>query len=393
MHLVLVTAFPPSLGSLNEYGAHLARVMAAKPEVTRLTVLADELPDPALSRHDPQHVRRVWRFNDPGNALRIAAALRDLKPDAVLYNLQFASFGDRKVPAALGLLAPLVTRLGGTPTVTLLHNIFETVDLEKAGFGSNVAVNLVTRAAGRVFTRVLMGSHLLALTMPRYVETLRDAYGARNVFLAPHGSFQEPEPAAPLPERRTVMTFGKFGTYKRVEVLLDAHRLLLQRDPDVRLVIAGSDSPNAKGYLAAVQERHRDVPNVTFTGYVAEEDVPRVFRECSVVAFPYNSTTGSSGVLHQAGEYARAAVMPRIGDLADLIEEEGYRAEFFEPEDAASLAEALWRVIETPGRARDLGLANLNAARGLSLSDVADWYLLQFQRLSAPRGVALGGSA
>ncbi len=378
MHLVLVTAYPPSQGSLNEYGFHLARVLADKPEVTRLTILADVLPD---APNDPAYVRRVWRFNDPLNALRLHRALQEIKPDAVLYNLQFASFGDRKVAAALGLLAPWLSRLHGVPTITLLHNIFETVDLEKAGFGSNRLTNAVTRLAGKVFTRVLLGSHLVALTMPRYVNTLRDHYQARNVFLAPHGAFQEPAPPLPLPTGRTVMTFGKFGTYKRVEVLIEAHQLLLERDPTLRLVIAGSDSPNARGYLEATRQRYSGVPNVTYTGYVSEEDVPRIFADSTAVAFPYNSTTGSSGVLHQAGEYARAAVMPRIGDLADLIEQEGYRAEYFEPENAASLAAALWRVIERPAYARELGLANYLAASGLPLSDVADWYLLHFQRL------------
>jgi len=378
MHLVLVTAYPPSQGTLNEYGFHLARVLADKPEVAQLTILADVLP---TQTDDPAHVRRVWRFNDPLNAVHLQRALREAKPDVVLYNLQFATFGDRKAAAALGLLAPLLSRLQGVPTITLLHNIFETIDLEKAGFGSNKLINAVTRLAGQVFTWVLLGSHLVALTMPRYVHTLREKYHARNVFLAPHGAFQEPTPPLPLPAGRTVMTFGKFGTYKRVEVLIEAHKLLLERDSTLRLVIAGSDSPNAKGYLEETRRRYSSVPNVTYTGYVAEEDVPRIFADCTAVAFPYNSTTGSSGVLHQAGEYARAAVMPRIGDLADLIEQEGYRAEYFEPEDAASLAAALWRVIERSESARELGLANYLAASGLPLSDVADWYLLHFQRL------------
>lgn len=382
MHLAIVTAYPPSQESLNEYGFHLARVLKAKPEVTRLTILADELPGKAPGDvNDPEHVRRVWRFNDPLNVLRLNRAISELRPDAVLYNVQFASFGNRKLPGGLGLLSPALSRLRGVPTITLLHNIFETVDLKKAGYSGGALTDGITRLAGQALTRALLRSDLVALTLPNYVETLRERYGAPNAFLAPHGTFNDFQPPAPLPEGRVVMTFGKFGTYKKVDELLEAHRLLLERDPDVKLVVAGSDSPNAKGYLAGMQAKYANLPNVTFTGYVAEEDVPRVFRDCTVVAFPYNSTTGSSGVLHQAGEYARAAVMPRIGDLAELIEEEGYRAEYFEPEDARSLADALWRVLETRDYAEQLGLKNYAAATSLPLSEVADWYLLHFQRL------------
>ena len=43
---------------------------------------------------------------------------------------------------------------------------------------------------------------------------------------------------------RQIMAFGKFGTYKRVEDLVDAFRLLKQSETyrDVELVIAG-ESP------------------------------------------------------------------------------------------------------------------------------------------------------
>jgi glycosyltransferase involved in cell wall biosynthesis len=355
-------------------------VLREKPEVTTLSIVADILPngsDPEVSAR----VHRVWRFNDLRNAWRINQKLRELEPDAVLYNLQFASFGDKRAPAALGLLAPMMTKRAGYPTVTLLHNLFETVDLNGAGFGAGAFMNTTTRVAGRAFTRILLKSDLVALTMPRYVDVIRNTYGAKNVFLAPHGAFDNPGPPPPLPSTPTVMTFGKFGTYKKIDTLLEAHGHLLGRDPRLRLVIAGSDSPNAKGYLQEMAKKYHDLPNVSFIGYVAEEDVAKVFSDATVVAFPYTSTTGSSGVLHQAGQYARAAVMPRIGDLADLVEEEGYRAEYFEPGSVESLREALWNVLSNSDYARELGLNNYSAAVGLSLSDVADWYLLHFEKL------------
>ncbi|GHF46502.1 glycosyltransferase involved in cell wall biosynthesis [Deinococcus metalli] len=384
LHIAVVSAYPPGRRSLNEYGLHLSRVLAEKVEVSHVTVIADRLPaaqEAQAAVADAPNVRRVWSFNDSLSAVKILWALRRARPDAVIFNLQMASFGDRRVPAALGLLTPMLARLGGLPTITLLHNLFETVDLDTAGFGGHPLKTLVTRTFGRLFTRALLASNLVATTMPRYVKLLRERYGAQNVFLAPHGTFQVPQVPELLPLLPTVMAFGKFGTYKRVEVLLQAHEILLNRNPQVRLVIAGSDTPNAPGYLAGVQREYAHLPNVHFTGYVAEDAVPGVFSGATVVAFPYSATTGSSGVLHQAGEFGRAAVMPRIGDLADLIEEEGYRAEYFTPDDPDSLADALWRVLADPRHAAALGEANWCVASGLPLSDVADWYLLHLEAL------------
>ena len=118
-----------------------------------------------------------------------------------------------------------------------------------------------------------------------------------------------------------------------------------------------------------------------FTGYVAEEQVPVVFEDAAVVVFPYTSTTGSSGVLHQAGSFGKAVVLPHIGDFVELISEEGYAGEVFEPENAQSLADAIARVLDNPEHRQQLGMQNYLAARGVPIAEVVDWYLLHFRQL------------
>lgn len=405
MRIAIVTTHPPGQGSLNEYAYHFVRFLRQKPEVNEIILLADELPpgqqyDFAPERSNgskagdadlappigaPVRVVPCWRFGAWNNALRILAAVRRTRPDIVFFNLQFATFGDSKAPAALGLSAPALVKAAGYPTVVLLHNIMETVDLKSAGFGANRLMEAAIHFFGKIVTRLLLTADLVALTIPKYVETLQQKYGAANVFLAPHGSFDEeatlPDfdlPPGPL----QIMTFGKFGTYKKVDTLIEAFELLhTDKRPPLELVIAGSDSPNAPGYLAEARQKYSHVPGLRFTGYVAEEDVPRLFSEAAAVVFPYTSTTGSSGVLHQAGSYAKAAVLPRLGDFAELIAEEGYTGEFFEPEDRQSLAQAIARVIDQPERRREIGAQNFAASRGILIEEVVDWYLLHFETL------------
>ena len=116
--------------------------------------------------------------------------------------------------------------------------------------------------------------------------------------------------------------------------------------------------------------------------------LPRIFREAAVAVFPYTSTTGSSGVLHQAGDYGKAVVLPRIGDLAELIEEEGYKGEFFTPGDVASLADAIERIVSNPDYRKELGLRNFRASRGLPIAEVVDWYLFHLDGLFKAKGVS-----
>lgn len=390
MRIALVSTYPPSRGSLNEYAFYFVSHLRQKQEVQELLLLVDELPDgqsyPPDETVGTTSVRFIpsWRFGAPSNAWRLRRTIAELKPDVVLFNLQFATFGDQRIPAALGLLAPSMVKRAGFPTVILLHNIMETVDLRRTGFGSNPLMEILMRQFGQFFTRRLLQVDLVAVTIPKYVDILTQKYHADNIFLAPHGTFEEvPPPSFDLPAgHKQIMTFGKFGTYKKIEVLIEAFHLLQQEGISyIELVIAGTDSPNAAGYLKDVQARYSHVPNIRFTGYVAEEDVPTIFNAAAVVVFPYNSTTGSSGVLHQAGNYGKAVVLPHLGDFAELITEEGYRGEFFASDDPASLAQAIRHLLEDEPFRREMGQHNYLAAVGLPMTEIVDWYLLHFQNL------------
>ena len=382
LRVALVTAYPPSQTTLNEYGYHLARHLAAKPEVRELIILHDDVEEPVTDL--PRGARAVpaWRYGSLLNPVRIVRAVRACRADVVLVNAHFTSFAAGKVAAALGLMVPLLLRASGTPTVVLLHNLVDTVDLEEAGFSSNPVLTRILSFIGGLVTRMVLAADKVCVTIPQYVDVLRNKYGARNVYLAPHGSFEEPDPVEREPNATpSLLAFGKWGTYKKVEVLLDAHAILRSQGLDVEVVVAGTDSHNAVGYLEGVKEKYRDLQGVSFTGYVSEEDVPRVFGSANVAVFPYTSTTGSSGVLHQAGSYGCPVVLPDIGDFAEVVRDEGFEAATFDAGDAGDLARALRAMLADPDGMVAMGEANRAAACGIPLADVADWHLAHLQEI------------
>lgn len=376
----VITAFPPGRNSLNEFGFHLVTHMARNEQLDRVVVFADETDEGAPLAIDGTESVVSWKFNALSNPLRLVRAVRKSKVDAVLVNLQFATFGDTKVAGGLGLLTPAVLARTGIPTGVILHNLVDNVDMEDAGFASSKVMAKLMNAAGQMLTKILLQSDYVALTIPRYVELLQDRYGATNALLTPHGSFEEiDEPTFGIPPDgpRRILAFGKFGTYKTVDVLVEAHRALMQRGyEDLELVIAGTDSPNSPGYLAGIEAGCDDLDNVVFTGYVEEEDVAGLFESAAITAFPYTSTTGSSGVLHQAGSYGRAAVLPAIGDFVEVIEEEGFVGTYFEPGDASGLADALAKMLDDDQLTIEHGKRNYLAATGIPMAEVVDWHLL-----------------
>ncbi len=383
LRLGVLTAFPPGRNSLNEFGFHVVKHMAANPDISKVVVFADETdagPPMALEEHGEKVESIVsWKFNAVANPARLIRAIKSAKVDAVIINLQFATFGDQRIAGGLGLLTPALLRGVGVPTAVILHNLVDNVDMADAGFADSKLMAKLMTSAGRMLTRVILKADYVALTIPRYVEFLRDSYGATNVLLAPHGSFEEiaePTFGPPAEGPRKILAFGKWGTYKTVDVLVDAFRQLIERGyDDLVLEIAGTDSPNSVGYLAGVQAACADLDNVVFSGYIEEDDVPGLFTGSTLTAFPYTSTTGSSGVLHQAGMYGRSAVLPAIGDFVEVIEEEGFIGQYFEPGDASSLADAMVKLLDDPGLNIEHGKRNYLAATGIPMAEVIDWHL------------------
>ncbi|MGR3811925.1 glycosyltransferase [Jiulongibacter sp. NS-SX5] len=390
MRLAFVSPFPPSKVTLNEYGYHFIKSFIGKPGVDEIIILTNHLEDnSAYEEYDMRGIKIIpcWRFNDWFSFWDIRKELKSQKIDNVIFNLQFMTFGEDKIPAALGLLSPLMAKWLGMKSIVLLHNITETVDLESIGMANNKLKSGLYLWIGTQLTRLLLQADLLGLTISKYVDIIKSKYKVNNVALLPHGNFELPEREL-LPEilpEINLMAFGKFGTYKKVEVMLDAVKILEKRFPNEKFkaTVAGTDNPNVKGYLDGVEKQYSDMPNVEFTGYVKEEDVERIFKDSTFIIFPYTTTTGSSGILHQAGSYARACILPKIDDLERVVDEEGYGGAYFIPEDAQSMANAVAELIENPAKRLELEDQNYKAAEGLQMTQLADMYLDHLKKLNA----------
>ncbi|CAA0171110.1 glycosyltransferase [Tenacibaculum maritimum] len=389
MKLAIITAYPPSKVTLNEYAYHLVKSFHQNKKITELILLTDKTSKQREVDFSEKGckitVMECWEFNSYLNIFTITRAIQKSSPDAVLFNLQFMKFGDKKIPAALGLILPWVSKLRGVPTIVLLHNILEQVDLNKAGFTSNQLAKRIYAMIGTLLTRLILKADIVAVTMQKYVKILVEKYQTCNVVKIPHGTFEitQEEPDYNLvTDPLQIMAFGKFGTYKKVEIMIEA--VLRVRETtglNLEIVIAGTDNPNVIGYLAGVQEKYKDVSQIRFTGYVEEEEVPILFKESTVVVFPYTSTTGSSGVLHQAGSYGKAVVMPDLGDLALLVQDEGYQGEFFEPNSVVSLAKAIEALVTNGSHRLKIAKANYKAATAFPMERIAAMYINEFEKI------------
>jgi glycosyltransferase involved in cell wall biosynthesis len=389
--VALVSAFPPGTLSLNEYGLHFARYLAEHPDVAEVIVFADILPQPLaeLDLGPKIKVRRIWRFNAAGTFGSLLRALRKERVDAVIFNLQTATFGDREVPAALGLMLPAFARLLGTPSGIIAHNIIAGVDLEQTILKGQKLRQAVVKTAGALVTAAMMKANYVTTTLQSYVDILAKSYPRADLSLVPHGTFDTTDrPWVQHNQRpKRIATMGKFGTYKRLETLLSAFDILRQ-DPayaDIQLVIGGTDHPNMAGYMAQLAAARSTDKGVIFHGYVAEDAIPEFFEGALISVFDYESTTGSSGVLHQTASYGAVPVFPHIGDFVDLCRDEGLEGYHYAPGSAIEMAAAMANILKEPAAAEALAQNNRKAALGMPFSDVIAFHMQKINAICAKR--------
>jgi glycosyltransferase involved in cell wall biosynthesis len=394
MRICLVATFPPSARQLNEYAFHIARELQRNPEV-ELTILADELTQyefatdqkgnsqKAEQQAEPAgfNVIRCWRFGKLANPVRLINTVRRLKPDVVWYNLVFSSFATPENPFAAfaGLSAPALTRAAGFYTHITLHHIIEHVDFAAAGVRRERIFRLGTDLA----TRVLLKANSVSVLLPGYHRTLTTKYAAQNVLLGTHGTFAT-IPTPPdfskrgNPDRR-ILAIGHWGTYKRLDTLMEAFPLVLKKVPNAKLVIAGANHHTKAGYWESIRDAKPESLPVDFRGYVAEEDIPELYKTSSVVALPYNSATGSSGPAHQACEYGVPIVSADIADLRGMAADEDMAIRFYKVGDAEDLAEQLIAILQSHDLERQMAEHNFAAGVEMTMTHVVGNYLRWFK--------------
>lgn len=198
-----------------------------------------------------------------------------------------------------------------------------------ATFHAKVPETIMNRTLARVITpymrSVLRDLHeLTAVSKPasEYVSSLTD----RPITFIPNGIdlqrfvfTKRPKAGSP----KTILYIGRLEPRKGVKYLLRAYRLLALSHEDVRLVIVGDgfDRPKLEAY---VQDLH--IPNVSFLGYVQEDEKVRLLSEADVFCSPalFGESFGivlleamASGTVVAAGDNSGyASVMKELGALS-----------------------------------------------------------------------------
>ncbi len=145
-----------------------------------------------------------------------------------------------------------------------------------------------------------------------------------------------------LADCTTVGFVGSFYAYEGLDLLLDAFPALLQKRPDLRLLLVGGGPQDAN--LKAQAQRLGVADKVVFTGRVPHSEVSRYYDQIDLLAYPRHSMRLTELVTPlkplEAMAQGRLFVASDVGGHKELIRD-GETGKLFKAGSAEALAAAI----------------------------------------------------
>ena len=173
-------------------------------------------------------------------------------------------------------------------------------------------------------------------------KKISDYAGDSNSLVFPH-PINTPKPPAENQSstNRTssfqILFFGIIRPYKGIDVLIEALKLI--HSTRVHLTIAGEWWKGQDALKATCQELHSQGKLTLRDHYLSDDEVKKLMAATDVLILPYKSAT-NSGVLAQAFEYQKPAIVTDVGTLPEHISD-GKNGYVVAPDNPNKLADAI----------------------------------------------------
>lgn len=378
--------FPPEIGGMEIHAGKTAEILAARGH--SVLVFSRRLPE-APAGNPAYRLQRILTRDFRANLRAIRAAIRELRPDAVLLmNAGFAPLAATQEP-----LPPILVRTAGNdayaawhgPRLPLRFLAWRLPHSRPGSLGQRLRridqerrTGAVLAALGRC-ARVLCNSgysrdRLRQLGVPE--ARLRIiAGGVDTAHFIPAAAAADP----------AIGVAGHLLPIKGIDVALQA--LAALPPPAPRLRIAGTGAEEAR--LRELADRLGLAGRVEFAGEIPYERMPDFYRGLQIYLQPSREIRHPASGWVQAESMGRAlceaqacgvaVVASRSGGIPDVVAE-GRTGLLVPPENPAALGEAVAQLLASPARRAELGRAARQLAESrLSWEAVVEQTLAQLE--------------
>lgn len=139
--------------------------------------------------------------------------------------------------------------------------------------------------------------------------------------------------------QRVLLFFGFVRKYKGLQYLLEAMKLLKERNFKVQLWVVGDFGEDKDEYVEQIRRFEIEDQVQMVEGYVPDDEVEKYFAASDLVVLPYLSAT-QSGIVQIAFGFEKPVLVTEVGGLPDVVTN-GKTGYVVEPRSAEMIAEAI----------------------------------------------------
>lgn len=240
-----------------------------------------------------------------------------------------------------------------TPHITTIHDIFSIYDTEfwkKWRVQSNVSYTNARLVP--IFERLMMRFKIDCIhTVSDATKNDIQKIGTKKQIHVIPNCIQEENPLYIKPKREQFVYLGRLVFYKNLEVIIKSLKIIIERFPNVKFIIAG-DGPHKKSLQNLVQEDNMQ-NNVKFEGYVTADKKKKLLAESNALLFP-STIEGFGLVMLEAWQQNRPVLTSNIPPMSKIIENNktGF---VIDPYDEKQWAEKIIQLINHPNKSDEMG--------------------------------------
>ncbi len=161
-----------------------------------------------------------------------------------------------------------------------------------------------------------------------------------------------------LPAHPRILFVSRLARDKEIDVLFQAlHRICGQLECHLLLIGRGDDRPRLEGLVEELGLQQR----VSFLGFVPEQDVPALYRQCDLFAIASCCEVQSIPTMQAVATGLPVVAVDALA-LPELVHD-GENGFLVSPRDAEAMAQAMLRILRDPALAARMGQAGLAVAR------------------------------
>jgi len=156
---------------------------------------------------------------------------------------------------------------------------------------------------------------------------------------------------------KNILFFGTVRPNKGLEYLLKAEPIIRNRINNYKIIIAGKFDAIEK-YRKYIEPGARIK---IINEFISNRDVPKYFRNASIVVLPYVSAT-QTGIIPLAYSFGKPVVATRVGAIPEIVDK-GKTGILVEPRNVKALANAIIRLISNDDLIKKMSLNALKYSK------------------------------